>query len=131
MEVSEAPHPAHRHNAAGERAALDERVDQVVGDSPDDRLRRLQASRLERLEAKVPLRLVLRRIRLDHRHAGFIQPLAVLGADVDRSVGIDQGDVGGIAAQEDRFAGPAVGIAEYSDLLVGDLIAVADRAIAD
>ena len=46
-------------------------------------------------------------------------------------VGRDQRHVVGVAAQEQRLAHAVVAGADHADALVGDLIAVADRAIAD
>ena len=53
------------------------------------------------------------------------------GFRLQRLVGRDQGDVGGEAAQEHRLGDAVAVAADHADLLVGDLIAVADRAIAD
>ena len=45
--------------------------------------------------------------------------------------GRNQGDVGGVAADEQSLGDAMTVAADHADALVGDLIAVADRAIAD
>ena len=55
----------------------------------------------------------------------------VLGLEPHRLVGRDQGHVGGVAADEQGLGDAVAVAADHADLLVGDLIAVADRAIAD
>ena len=55
----------------------------------------------------------------------------VLGLEAHRLVGRDQGDVGGKAADEQGLGDAVAVAADHADFLVGDLKAVADRAIAD
>ena len=61
----------------------------------------------------------------------LLQLLLVLGLEPHRLVGRDQGHVGGEAAEEQRLGDAVAVAADHADLLVGDLIAVADRAVAD
>ena len=62
---------------------------------------------------------------------GILQLALVLGLEPQRLVRRDQRHVCGVAAEEQRLGDAAAAAADHADLLVGDLIAVADRAIAD
>ena len=58
------------------------------------------------------------------------QMLAFRGTQIVRTVGGDQGQVGGVGARELGLAQPAPAGADHGYAAVGDLVAVADRTIA-
>jgi hypothetical protein len=63
---------------------------------------------------------------VDAGDAELLDPRLVLHAQVVLAVGSDQGDVFGKAAQENGLVHSFGAAADHGDLLVGDLIAVAD-----
>src|SRR4051794_34525795 len=68
---------------------------------------------------------------IDAFNRGSLELLIVLGLQPQGLVRRDQGHVGGVAPQKQGFGHPVAAAADYADALVGDLIPVADRTIAD
>ena len=68
---------------------------------------------------------------VDQRHPHLVQFGAQFVVEFVRQIGGDEGQVGGVAAQEAYLGGPTLARPDHRDLLVGHLIPVADRAIAD
>ncbi len=68
---------------------------------------------------------------IDARDIGAFQPLVIFGLELHRLVRRDQRDIGGKAADEQCLGNAVAVAADHADFLVGDFIAVANRAVAD